>query len=162
MQRDWGSIGRGALIIMLGSAALGFLANHFSPRGIPIFQKAAETRLPLPSGLRPMTLEQVKAAADAKRMPILDARSPEKYAAGHIPGALNLPVDAFEEHFLTHADTITAAPEALIYCDSEDCGDGVALAERLKEAYQGKLYLFEQGWKQWSALGYPIAKGEAP
>ncbi len=161
-RRDWGGVLLGALAIALGSAALGLLVNHFSPRGIPVFVKTAGVSLPLPEGVAGMTLDQAKVVVDAKSMPVLDARTPEEYAAGHLPGALNLPAHDFENHFLDLADTITAAPEVMVYCSSADCSDGITLAERLKEAYQGRIYLFEHGWTQWSQAKYPVTKGEAP
>ncbi len=96
-RRDWGGVLLGALAIALGSAALGLLVNHFSPRGIPVFVKAAEVRLPLPEGVAGMTLDQAKAVVDAKSMPVLDARTPEEYQEVHIRNAVNTPLPKLEK-----------------------------------------------------------------
>jgi rhodanese-related sulfurtransferase len=161
-RRDWGGALLGAFAILLGSAALGLLVNHVSPRGIPIFVRTVEAGLPLPEGVTGMTLAQAREVVDTESMPILDARTPEEYAAGHLPGALNLPAHDFENHFLPLADTITAAPSVMVYCTSADCSDGITLAQRLKEAYEGKIYLFERGWSQWVEAKYPVTKGDKP
>jgi rhodanese-related sulfurtransferase len=149
-------------MIAVCSSLVGLLMNHLSPTGIPVFMRATAPHLPLPQGVTTMALPQVRAVVGANSMLVLDARSAEEYAAGHIPGALSLPLDAFEERFLDLAEIIGGAPEVLVYCASEDCGDGAGLADRLREACQGRVYLFEHGWRKWSEAGYAIAKGNRP
>ena len=161
-RRDLGGVVLGALAIVLGSVALGLLANHFSPHPVPVLQKTEGAHLALPPGITGLTLAEAKRDLDAKQIPFLDARSPEEYAAGHLPGALSLPVADFENHFLALAERLEAQPTLIVYCESADCGDGLQLAERLKEAYQGKVMLFEAGWLGWVAAKYPVTKGEQP
>jgi len=152
----------GALAIVLGSAALGIAVNHFSPHRLPIVQQAEAGRLPLPPGLTSLTLVQAKAAFDKKGTPFLDARGSERFAAGHIPGAHDLPAAEFEKRFLDLAETLEGAPSVIVYCESADCGEAVELSDRLKEAYQGTILVFVDGWKGWTTAGYPVTKGDKP
>lgn len=161
-RRDLGGAILGALAIVLGSAALGLLVNHFSPYGIPVVPRTEAARVPLPPGLTGITVEQAKAALEAGSTPFLDARDSAKYAAGHLPGAYHLPIAEFEPRFLDLADKLERAPQVVVYCDRADCGEAIELAERLKEAYQGQVLVFVDGWNAWVAAGYPVTKGETP
>lgn len=161
-RNDLGGVILGALAIVLGSAALGIAVNHFSPHRLPIMQQAEGGRLPLPAGLTEISLAQAKAAFDKKDAPFLDARGSERFAAGHIPGAHDLPAAEFEKRFLDLAETLEGAPSVIVYCESTDCGEAVELSARLKEAYQGQILVFADGVKGWTAAGYPVTKGETP
>ena len=48
--------------------------------------------------------------------PLIDVRSPEEFRAGHIPGAVNIPLQEFEQRF----DELSAYKdrEAVLYCES--------------------------------------------
>lgn len=48
--------------------------------------------------------------------PIIDVRTPEEFRAGHLPGAINIPLQEFQQRFAelsTYRDT-----EAVMYCES--------------------------------------------
>lgn len=157
----------GALGLLIASAALALAVNHFSRRGIPLLPKAgrgdqAEAKLPLPPGVRAMTREQAYAAFVGRSALFLDGRTPEEYAEGHIPGALNLPADEFESHFLDISEQVEAAPALITYCLSLECGEGVEIAERLREIVSQPIYVYERGWEAWKEAGYPGGKGEQP
>jgi rhodanese-related sulfurtransferase len=86
---------------------------------------------------------------------IVDARSPEKYAAGHVPGALNLPTR-----------TITAASTAdldtgqlyVTYCDGPHCNGSTRSALRLAElGFRVKEML--GGFHFWQLDGHPVEVG---
>jgi hypothetical protein len=102
----------GSLCLLAAGAALGLVANHFSPRGIPLFPPARaqeQPALPLPPGLRSISPEQAYAAFRSQSSLFVDARSPEEYAQGHIPGALNLAPGDFDSRFPVLADRIESA-----------------------------------------------------
>ncbi len=153
----------GALAIMVGGAALGLLVNHFSPRGIPVFARQSGEKpvsLSLPAGLQSMTVEEAYAAWRDQAALFVDARAPQEYREGHIPGAVNLPPDEFEDRYPDLADRVEAAGSAIVYCQGVECGDAVMVAERLAEVYEGSVYVMEEGWEGWTAAGFPVASGE--
>jgi rhodanese-related sulfurtransferase len=43
-------------------------------------------------------LEDFKKEIDQDKVLVIDTRGPEQYAAGHIPGAVNVPLSAWAEH----------------------------------------------------------------
>lgn len=43
-------------------------------------------------------LEEFKKELDQDKLLVIDTRSPEAYSAGHIPGAINVPLSAWAQH----------------------------------------------------------------
>jgi rhodanese-related sulfurtransferase len=155
----------GSLAILIVSAAAGLVANHFSPRRIPLFPavRARETvSLPLPPGIRSMTPQEAYAAFQAHSALFVDARSPNEYVQGHIPGAINIPVNDFENGALSHMDQLDSAPALVTYCPSMECWDAVDVADRLREVTQKPIYVFEQGWEAWQADKHPAETSDQP
>lgn len=92
------------------------------------------------------------------RFIVLDARTPESYGRGHIPGAINFP------HRKIDATTVSVLPKnklIVTYCDGVFCNASTraaakltALGFRVKEMLHGIA-----GWKE---EGYPIETGVGP
>ena len=57
-----------------------------------------------------MTIDQYVAEAKSKNTPIIDVRPAEMFNAGHIPGAVNIPLDQIE--------TADVKPGSDLYCVS--------------------------------------------
>jgi rhodanese-related sulfurtransferase/DNA-binding transcriptional ArsR family regulator len=90
--------------------------------------------------------------ARAGELVILDVRPAEEYAAGHIPGAVSIPVDEL-------ADRIAELPddaELVAYCRGRFCvfaHDAV----RLLTAYGRTARRLEDGMLEWRLAGLPVA-----
>ena len=79
-----------------------------------------------------------------------DAREPEAYAAGHIPGAVNVEPQASSE-------LLKGLPQnslLVVYCDGPECGASARLAARLLET--GPVAVLPDGFPAWAAAGYPV------
>ena len=109
---------------------------------------------------------------------LIDVRAPERYSgetervdpvAGHIPGAINLPVSAMQDadgHFLTPAKIATRYAEAggtdnaVLYC-----GSGVTAAQSLLGLESAGLTatIYPGSWSDWiTDPTRPIATGRNP
>jgi rhodanese-related sulfurtransferase len=86
---------------------------------------------------------------------VVDARTPEAYAAGHVPGALNLP------HRLMDAQTTALLPTdrlIVVYCDGAGCNASTKGALRLASlGFEVKEMIGGLDW--WIRDGYPVARG---
>lgn len=51
-----------------------------------------------PAGSARIKLEEFKKDLDQDKLLVIDVRSAESYRAGHIPGAINVPLPAWSEH----------------------------------------------------------------
>jgi rhodanese-related sulfurtransferase len=95
------------------------------------------------------------ALADAVRLtPVIwvDARPDEEYAAQHMPGALSLNEDRWNELIKKFLDVWSAQPGArvVVYCNSQRCDASRAVAVRLRHEYQiGNVFVLQGGWAAW-------------
>jgi rhodanese-related sulfurtransferase len=87
--------------------------------------------------------------------PVLDVREPAEYAAGHLPGAMNIPRGVLEFQIGNHpAFQNTRNAEFLVYCQS---GGRSALAvEALKKLGYEKAVSLAGGYKLWQESGQPV------
>ncbi len=90
------------------------------------------------------------------KVPVLDVREPGEYAAGHLPGALNIPRGVLEFQIGGHPGfQNTQDAEILVYCQS---GGRSALAvEALKKLGYEKAVSLAGGFKLWQESGRPVA-----
>ncbi|MEM6714986.1 MAG: rhodanese-like domain-containing protein [Cyanobacteria bacterium P01_D01_bin.6] len=84
---------------------------------------------------------------------ILDVRSPAEYAAGHIPGALNLPYRELPNHLATLAEF--GDEDIVVYCE---VGIRAGIAETvLEQAGFQQVLSLEGDMRGWRAAGLPIS-----
>lgn len=85
--------------------------------------------------------------------PVLDVREPAEFAAGHLPGAINIPRGVLE--FKIGADPALhdkQAEEVIVYCQT---GGRSALAtEALHKLGYDNAVSMAGGFKEWSEKGY--------
>jgi rhodanese-related sulfurtransferase/predicted transcriptional regulator len=85
---------------------------------------------------------------------VLDVRPVEEYLAGHIPGALSVPLDELDRRL---AD-LPRDREIVAYCRGPYCVLAVEAVQLLR-AHGFKAVRLEDGLPDWRALGYPVAVG---
>jgi len=83
---------------------------------------------------------------------IVDVRTPEEYAFGHVPGAVNLPV----EEVARWADTLPKDRPVYLYCRSGNRSRQAA--EYLKRKGYTNLYNLEGGVLAIERAGYPLVR----
>lgn len=111
-----------------------------------------------PAGVRFVTPDEVAALASAPDGPLLvDARSREEYAEGHVPGAINVPFREIPSHV---AELEAGRTRGVVtYCEH---GPRSMLAQRaLAKAGFTNLAQLEGDMSGWRASGRPIERGAA-
>jgi len=93
---------------------------------------------------------------------VFDARTPELYAAGHLPGAKSLPLEDVDRHLATYTTQLTMETPILVYCDGADCSDSLELAIKLREYGFENLTLYPGGFAEWTEFGGNIHTGKKP
>ncbi|NEQ45032.1 MAG: rhodanese-like domain-containing protein [Leptolyngbya sp. SIOISBB] len=84
---------------------------------------------------------------------ILDVRSPSEYAAGHIPGALNIPYREIPDQLATLSEFL--ADEVVVYCE---VGVRAGVAEiMLEQAGFQQVVPLEGDMRGWREAGLPIS-----
>jgi rhodanese-related sulfurtransferase len=145
------TVQRVLLIVVLGGA-LGLLANSISPKGIPLI--APPKRAPQPSAFLP--IDQAHALWSSGAALFLDARNPEDFDAGHIPKALNLPVEQFPEFFPKVGPMLAPDSQIVVYCDGTECELSHRLADQLRQMGYTNVHILFNGWTTWKTAGFPI------
>ncbi|MBN1540615.1 rhodanese-like domain-containing protein [candidate division KSB1 bacterium] len=106
-----------------------------------------------------ITIEQMQYLLETDAAIALDARSPQEFAAGHLPGARNLPLEELYEH----EETIQKWSKnkwLATYCDGPPCDQGEVLAWELTGRGFDRVAIFAPGTMGWQAAGLPLQKGE--
>ncbi len=147
--------------IIIVSGALGIAVNAFRAEGIPLVERWQEKVLneQLTGGLPSVSLKQVKEAYKSGDALLVDARDPEFFEQGHIPGAVSLPVRDFDSVFPRLEEQLRAAPRVITYCDGASCEMSVELTEKLLFAGVDWVEIFTGGMQQWQGAGQPIEEG---
>src|SRR5215218_8297452 len=84
---------------------------------------------------------------------VLDVRPEEEYRAGHIPGAISVPVDALEDALQTQ--TLPKDREIVAYCRGPYCVfSDEAVALLVARGYRARR--LRQGLPDWRAAGMPV------
>ncbi len=79
---------------------------------------------------------------------LIDARTPEKYAEGHIASAINI----YGGEAQSRIPDIIQAPRdrvILIYCDGGECELSHHVADVLKQFGYGPIFIYTGGWAEW-------------
>ncbi|MEV5412802.1 rhodanese-like domain-containing protein [Thermopolyspora sp. NPDC052614] len=85
---------------------------------------------------------------------VLDVRTPAEFAAAHIPGSYNVPLDNLREH---RSELRRHLGQVVLVCRS---GTRAAQAERvLAEAGMANLRVLDGGLLAWEAAGAPVSRG---
>jgi rhodanese-related sulfurtransferase len=104
---------------------------------------------------------QVQELFERKEAVFVDAREGSVYSAGHIKGAVSLPVGEFESRLKTFRSTAPLDSQLVIYCSGYGCHDSKSLGERLLADGYRRILLYEGGYPEWKAAGLPI-EGATP
>ena len=147
--------------IILLSGTIGLGVNGFRPGGIPWVENWQEKVLneQLTGGLPAVSVKEAIEAHEGDYALFVDAREPDFFKVGHIPGAINLPVKDFDGVFPTVKKRLLAAPQIITYCDGASCEMSVELTEKLLFAGLERVEIFTGGMQQWKAAGQKVVKG---
>lgn len=85
---------------------------------------------------------------------LVDARSPEAYAAGHLPGAISLPHATIDE---AAAAALPGGP-LVVYCWGPGCNGAHKGAAKLA-AHGRQVEEMLGGFEYWAREGSPVEKG---
>lgn len=91
-------------------------------------------------------------AASRKSILWLDARSKSEFDKGHIPKALLLNEDHWDDLLPAVLEAWTPGSALVVYCGSEGCRASHRVAERLRsEAGLPDVHALKGGWEAWLA-----------
>jgi len=108
-----------------------------------------------PDGLEAVDIETLNRRVQAGDVIVLDVRPPDEYAAGHIPGAVSLPIAELEQRLRE----LPRDREIVAYCRGPYCLFSRQAVERLR-SHGLRAYRMEEGVSEWEERGFPVVAGE--
>lgn len=81
---------------------------------------------------------------------LIDVRSPEEFNGGHLPGALNIPLNTLAQH----VDEVPQDQPVFMVCRSGSRSD-MACTMLANQGYEN-LTNIQGGTMRWRAAGYPV------
>ena len=106
-------------------------------------------------GLESVDREALLARVRAGEVTVLDVRPAEEYRAGHIPGALSIPLKELERRL----SDLPRERDIVAYCRGPYCVLAVEAVEMLR-ARGFSAFRLEQSVQDWRAEGLPVFAGE--
>ena len=94
----------------------------------------------------PVELASLLERSHGQRPLVLDVRTPEEYAAGHVPGAILIPHD----QLAMRLDALDRDRPIVVYCRT---GRRSALAETLLRQRGHEVSQLQGSWQGWKAAG---------
>ena len=80
----------------------------------------------------------------------VDARPDDEFARNHVPGALSLNEDRWNELLPQFLTAWSPGKKIVVYCSSLSCNASREIARRLrKEAQLTDVFVLEGGWEAW-------------
>lgn len=148
-----------ALLVAL-SALSGLAANRFRAKPLPWFQAWSEHVVAASRdlGVPVVPLDAARRISADQTHLILDARPPADFAAGHIPGAFNVPGAQIGPYLAQVMPLLTPAQPIMTYCSGKSCDESVLLSRHLMQNGFTNLVLFAGGWTEWTAARLPVEK----
>lgn len=98
----------------------------------------------------PVMMDQLLARARAGNVVIVDTRPANEYAAGHIAGAISVPIDELQERL----KQLPKSKEYVAYCRGPYCAYADRAVELLR-ANGRRARRLNQGFPEWKAAGLP-------
>jgi 3-mercaptopyruvate sulfurtransferase SseA len=155
--------------LVILASILGVTAQFMLPKGISLITEVTimqvdSTEVSIPSvRIDPegdlqasnISLGDAFQAHQAGSALFLDARDAEVFQAGHIAGAINLPVSAFMDSIL-YLEGLDMDQLIITYCDGSDCNASIDLASNLELMGFTRIKYFFGGWQEWQTAGYPV------
>lgn len=101
--------------------------------------------------LQAVTREELLAGLSSGQVALLDVRPEEEFEAGHLPEAINIPLEQLESML----DKLPADREIVAYCRGPYCVMSHQAVMRLQRlGYRVRRY--EEGYPEWKAAGLPV------
>jgi ArsR family transcriptional regulator len=102
-------------------------------------------------GLEPVSREELLQRLRAGAVTVLDVRPEDEFALGHLPGAVNIPLQALE----TRLSELDPSQEIVAYCRGPYCVLSYEAVAALR-ARGFKVRRLEDGFPEWRAAGLPV------
>jgi rhodanese-related sulfurtransferase len=102
-----------------------------------------------------ISVEELAARLNSSNPPaVAEILGPQYFTSGHLPGAINLPLDGFAENAVRHLPNKSA--DIVVYCASATCQNSDIAARKLQSLGYQNVRLFRGGKAAWKDAGHAL------
>lgn len=117
-------------------------------------ERLVRSYLTVKDELEPLSRVELLERARENLVTVLDVRPPEEFAAGHLPGAVNVPLQELEARLWK----LPRNQEIVAYCRGPHCVLAFDAVARLREkGFRARR--LEGGFPEWREAGLPVEPG---
>ena len=142
-----------ALAIACLGSTLGLLANAVSSTGIPLAPTSA------PRG-RTIDLGDARRLFESDAAHFIDARPRRDFVAGHIAGALSVPLAERAGALQGLQRELPRTRPLVVYCEGGRCESASELSAWFAGNGWRDVRVLSDGYPVWLAAGFPVSRGE--
>jgi rhodanese-related sulfurtransferase/DNA-binding transcriptional ArsR family regulator len=125
--------------------------REVAERHLADVNRLVDDYLKVKDDLEPVPAAQLLERARQGLVTVLDVRPPEEYAAGHLPGAVNIPLEELERRL----DELDSSQEIVAYCRGPHCVLAFDAVARLRQRGV-KARRLDGGLPEWRMQGLPV------
>lgn len=131
------------------------MLRDFAERNVAELERLIQSYVKVKDDLEALSAEELLSRSEQGLVNVIDVRPVEEYEAGHVVGALNIPMDELEQRIgeLSPQQTVVA------YCRGPYCMLAYDAVSKLREKGFDAVRL-EYGYPEWKKAGLPV-DGEA-
>lgn len=127
--------------------------RRVAERNLAEVEQLVRTYLTARDALEPLARTELLERVREGLVTVLDVRPPEEYAAGHVPGAVNIPLARLEAEL----GNLDREHEVVAYCRGPHCILAFEAVARLRERGFNARRL-QDGFPEWRLAGLPVDK----
>lgn len=105
----------------------------------------------------PVSMDELLKRARSRQVVVLDTRPANEYVAGHIAGALSIPVEDMQSRL----KELARGKEYVAYCRGPYCVYADRAVEILR-ANGRRARRLAEGFPEWRSAGFPVSQGTEP
>lgn len=122
-------------------------------------ERLINSYLTVKDDLEPIPRDELLSRARDGQVTVIDVRPPEEYAAGHLPGAVNIPLSELEQRLAELGEN--RDQEIVAYCRGPHCVLAFDAVARLREKGL-KARRLQDGYPEWKTAGLPVEEQTQP
>jgi rhodanese-related sulfurtransferase/DNA-binding HxlR family transcriptional regulator len=138
---------------LAGNEVVEFISmlQKLGERQLAEVERLVNTYLTVKDSLEPVPASELLQRAHSGLVTVIDVRPSEEFAAGHVPGAINVPLKQLESRL----HQLPAEQEIVAYCRGPYCVLAFeAVAKLRKKGFKARR--LEDGFPEWKSAGLPV------
>ena len=131
--------------------ALSAMLRRLAERQLAEVERLVDAYLSVKDGLEPVPAEELLGRVRSGLVTVLDVRPSEEFTAGHLPGAINVPLDQLESRL----HQLPGDQEIVAYCRGPYCVLAFEAVAKLREkGFEARR--LQDGFPEWKSAGLPV------